>query len=57
MKPQALAPQTGRLIEAISRLEDFLDWFIYSDNTIDGQSITIPTLIMANSPQLETKLV
>ena len=57
MKPQALAPQTGRLIEAISRLEDFLDWFIYSDNTIDGQSITIPILIMANSPQLETKLV
>jgi len=42
MKPQALAPQTGRLIEAISRLEDFLDWFIYSENTIDGQSKKAP---------------
>ena len=27
------------------KTEDFLDWFIYSDNTIDGQSKKAYTLI------------
>ena len=44
MKPQALAPQRGRLIEAISRLECIKPFVLVGDTALSIQLKNIPAI-------------